>query len=283
MGSALSAGSRQPRIIVTTAEQASRLLKEAETCDEYRKKIFNRPIESKARANHNYFPLADSQYNREVLQEWCNNFLEELSKNSDTQWIPKVLINHDVTVYLVNLQFSADAGMPHTRPLQKLNEGIICIPGGLHGSDYEKRTLIHELIHIFQRIKPSVWVELYKKYWKMTPYAGTLPQKYEEVRRINPDTLPSELYLYKGKWVIFCVFKDITHPDIRDTVINYYNVHTKRVWSETPDELRADEIFGDYKIIPAMREHPAELSAWICAEPERFQTNSFYSMFQNFS
>jgi hypothetical protein len=283
MGNTTSTEKKRPKLIITTAEQASHLLKESEVIDGYRKSIFSRPLETSARASHNYFPLADSQYNKDMLQEWCNNFIDELLHNPVTNWIYAILASNNITVYIVNLQFSADAGMPHTRPLQNVNQGIICFPGGLRGANFEKRTLIHELVHIIQRNKPSRWRQLYKNYWNMEPYAGTLPQKYELARRINPDTLPFDLYIYKNKWVVFCVFNNITNPDIRATGIYYYNTNTERVMTDLPEELRTDEIFGDSKINSSMREHPAELSAWILAEPERFADTWALQHFPKFS
>lgn len=270
MGSEISSEKRESTLVVTTAEQAYKLLLEAEAKDSYRDRIFTNEIESKARKDHNYFPLSNSQYNRKNLQDWCNTFIQETEKNKHFSWIINTLKKISVKVYIINLQFSADGGMPHTRPLNNLNEALICLPGGLRGAEFEKTTLIHELIHVIQRFNPTLWAHFYSKYWSMSPYKGSLPNKYELARRINPDTIPTELYIYRNKWVSFTCFKDVTSPDIRDTVIYYYNTISEAVWTVLPDELENDPIFGDHKVSPPMREHPNELSAFILAEPDRF-------------
>lgn len=262
---------------VVSAAEGKLLLDEAETIDNYRAFIENSEIEKKARHNHNYFPLADSQYNKDDVQKWLTDFVGELGASHDFSWIVRFLSKYDATVYIVNLQFSADGGMPHTRPLKGDNRGLICFPGGLRGTDWEKTTLIHELIHIVQRLNQPIWNKIYEKNWQMRPYNGKIPNKYELAVRYNPDTIMAGvLYIYKNKWVPIIIYTDITRPDIHQTMLVYYNSHTGVVWDELPDELGNDIIFGDRRIISPMREHPNELLAWLFSNPNKYKDFPFY-------
>ena len=115
----------------------------------------------------------------------------------------------------------------------------------------------------------------------MEEYKGSTPIKYERAMRYNPDTIASRPFIYKGKWVPICIYTDVTAPDIHHTSVVYFNTHTGVVWFQLPDELANDPIFGDKKIIDAMREHPNELSAWILAEPHRFEDTWASQQFPN--
>jgi hypothetical protein len=289
-------------LIIANALFANILLNEAEKEDNYRKKIAESAMDAKARSTHDYFPLADSQVDKQELQVWLNNFVEvDLAKQN----FFKFLMTQDefrytpIKIYIINLQFSADAGMPHTRPLPG-NVGLICIPGGLRGAEWEKRILIREIVHIFQRLFDKFWLRVYKKYLHMEPYLGAIPEKYLKALRHNPNTLPmnfevtntvflfsrsirenvqnSMVYKYKEKWVPLCIFNDITNPDMGSTRIVYLNAENGIVYDELPSELVNDDIFDDSRITSTMREHPNELVAWVLAEPERFSDTSVYEI-----
>lgn len=280
---------------IASAAEANRLLAEAEQIDGYRKKIRQNPMDAKARAAHHYFPLADSQVNITEIQIWLNNFIEiDLASQDFFKYFIKLpqFIRKKLEIYIINLQFSADAAMPHTRPLDG-NRGLICIPGGLRGADWDKKTLLHEMVHIFQRLNPIFWTRSYKLFFHMEPFHGSIPEKYSNAIRYNPDTIPiqslveeriqSMVYTYKKKWVPLCIFTDITNPDIRATRIVYLNAENGNVYNELPSELLNDELLGDLQINAAMREHPNELVAWILAEPKRFSNNIFHEFLKLFT
>jgi hypothetical protein len=166
--------------------------------------------------------------------------------------------------------------MPHTRPLNG-QRGLICFPGGLRLSELEKKTLIHELIHIVQRFNRASWFKLYEKFWQMKPYSGKIPKKYEDVIRYNPDTINAGIfYIYKDKWVPLIMYDDISNPNIHQTKLKYLNTESQVVWNELPNELVEDPIFGERRINTAMREHPDEMAAWIFAEPGKYNDLAFF-------
>ena len=57
-------------LVVVSALEGKHLLDEAESIDGYRLSISQKEMDSKARKDHNYFPLADSQVDREQMQVW---------------------------------------------------------------------------------------------------------------------------------------------------------------------------------------------------------------------
>ena len=72
---------------------------------------------------------------------------QRLGEWEHIKWLVNFLGSRGASVFVVNMQFSADGGMPHTRPLRG-NRGLICFPGGLRGADWEIKTVVHELIHV---------------------------------------------------------------------------------------------------------------------------------------
>jgi hypothetical protein len=169
------------------------------------------------------------------------------------------------------LTYSADGGMPHTRGVK-----YICVPGGFFDTDRGNTiTIRHELIHLHQKMARKEWDDIYLK-WDWKHWNGELPEKYEAIRRINPDTEWSgALYVLKDIWVPFCVFREINRPHVSNTIVWYYNIKTGMVWKSTelldlPPELAEDPRWNDERINMAMREHPHEMSAWFVASPEKY-------------
>ena len=146
---------------IATAKEGKKLLDEAESIDNYRGRIAKSEVENKARSSHNYFPLGDSQFNKEETQNWLDSFCMEITQSKEYRGLSTYFIRNKINIYIVNLQFSADGGMPHTRPLSG-NRGLICFPGGLRLSNLEKKTLVHELIHVSQRFNNN-WFKVYEK------------------------------------------------------------------------------------------------------------------------
>lgn len=259
-------------MIIASQSQSIHLLNEAESIDGYRSKIFHNPIEKKARQNHNYYPMSDKNYDIDKSQLWCNNFIEKMAKSDAFSWIISYFTKNNIYIYIVILQYSADGGMPHTRPLRG-KRGLICIPGGLDSLINRDTTILHELIHVIQRFRPDFWENIYKTYWNMILYTGTIPVKYNPYIRINPDTLRDKKiqhFLYKKKWIPLTVFQDISSPDIRKTKLYYFNIQSGTVWNTLPDELKSDALFSDLNIQSAALEHPNELSAYLFSDPQKF-------------
>lgn len=78
---------------------------------------------------------------------------------------------------------TADGGLPHTRP-----PNFICIPYNFPTEDLAK-TVLHERVHVSQRLHPEAWERLFGEVWDMKPWHGSIPAEIESRRRLNPDIL----------------------------------------------------------------------------------------------
>lgn len=137
---------------------------------------------------------------------------------------------------------NADHGLPHTR-----YPNIICMPIDI--PDHMVPTiLLHETIHITQRLYPTLWKTIFTQ-WDMTPWDG--PHELEI--RINPDTIQAPFYIWKHRWVLFGIF---TEKPRLDTIRMVWWDITKRKIKYTPPDNWI-EFFGTIHA-----EHPYEISAY---------------------
>lgn len=144
-------------------------------------------------------------------------------------------------------------GLPHTRA-----PGTIWLPYDWSISPNYKETLIHELIHIHQRKNPDFWKDLYGRKWEMVPFTGQLPAEVEGRRRLNPDTIWSPLYVWKGEWIPVAVFLRPDTPHLRE--IRLLFVHVSGAWQSVPPPDWMD-FFGTKD--PSTCEHPHEMAAYM--------------------
>lgn len=279
MGSTTSKIAPQKLIRISKkAMETHTLLGISENEDHYLSQIKESLTNSLSRYHVLYGPMAPDFLPKDLLiiQNWIDMF-----EQNNAHWnYFRELKNLNQPIWILPLSYSADAGMPHTR-----GKNCICVPGGFfdnnveHFDNNERNaiTLRHELLHIHQKAYPEYWNEMYKKAWNCEKWSGKLPEKYEAIRRINPDTEWSGLYTIKNCLVPFCVFADINRPSLQRTFVWYYNINKRTVWKskgifDLPPELVGDKIWTDPRINMAMREHPNEMSAWLLSNPERYTT-----------
>lgn len=236
--------------IITNKEEAQALLDSAEGTDHYREDCGLNSTNAKARLDQGYY--ANRMSYRELK-------MFELIIENSTPLVPRRLKEDLREVRLIQLMPTADGGMPHTRP-----GNIICYP------DLSRfltiSTLIHELWHIHQRIYEEEWNRIFEgigwTIWK----DGELPTPLENHRRYNPDTLRAPLYMYDQTWVPVPIFKDISKPILTETVVWFYNIHTKRHSTSVPEEL----LQAFPSVPPSAYEHPRELTAYVLSEPQKY-------------
>lgn len=259
------------RLKLATVKETTFFLAEAEKFDNYLNKI-NENIHNTTSRIGMYYESVYPDINetkREQITEWLVDFQE---KNEKWQILLE-LLKKLKEIWILPLSYSADGGMPHTRGTK-----YICVPGGFFDVDHDNgMTLKHELIHLHQKMVRQKWDKLYSDSWDWKPWRGKLPEKYEAIRRINPDTeWCGALYVIKNTWVPFCVYREIDRPNVRHTIVWYYNIYTGMVWKSTgifdlPPEIADDSAWTDTRINMAMREHPNEMSAWFLASPEKYE------------
>jgi hypothetical protein len=229
------------------------LLNMAENIDGYTESCHFDRANSRSRDNMVYSPNAISLKDKNYIV----SFLDGLQYS-----IPQRLRIDLDSVYIIQLMSSADGGMPHTRPYN-----IICFPdiSGL----FSIKTMIHELWHIHQRIyHASIWVHVFAKI-RWTPWNGDLPDKLEDNRRYNPDTIDTPLWIYDNTWVPVPIFRDITNPSVNQVDIWFYNPKLAYHVRNIPYVLQAYHNIH----IPSAYEHPREITAYMLSDHTRY-TNS---------
>jgi hypothetical protein len=149
---------------------------------------------------------------------------------------------------LVILNSTADGGMPHTRA-----PNLICLPASLANSKELRTTLIHEAIHIHQRLHPDLWRSaLIKAGWSPQP-ATAVPSALKERIRINPDTLACPFWAWESRLIPLPLFS-VTNPTLGSASIEWYDVKTGALFRDPPVPFRNDE--------KGALEHPYELFAY---------------------
>ena len=236
--------------IIDNKSDAQYMLNRAESVDFYLEECHDDMSNSISRRNLTYYPNIIS-----------SNELKKATSFIETV-IPKLpmKLSELNEINIIQLMPTADGGMPHTRP-----GNIICYPD--LSLLYSVSTLIHELWHVHQRNFKPYWSNVFHRLG-LTLWAGKLPDKLENNRRYNPDTIDSPLWIFKKTWVPVPIFKDIRNPSVNNVEIWFYNIngfHTRNV----PEELSL--YFKDLN--DSALEHPREMTAYMLAEPDKYKSS----------
>jgi len=163
----------------------------------------------------------------------------------------EILHPEDRWVSIVILNPSAEGGMPHTRP------GVICLPA-YYPESKMKETLRHEMVHISQKLQPTLWLtRLAMDGWK--PVAETaVPEIWRSRCRLNPDTASSRFFAWKGRYIPLPLYIREDKPDLREIQVRWYDITDEIVRTSPPTSFLATYgNLGQNSI-----EHPYELYAY---------------------
>lgn len=229
--------------------KAQRLLDEAEQKDFYVEECREDPSNASARKGLHY------RARGMTLQEY--KLFEVVVENTKDR-IPPRLQRDLREVHMIQLDSSAEGGMPHTRP-----DAIICYPD--IGTTFSVTTLLHELWHLHQRKQVEWWNGVFRRLgWE--PWSGTLPPALENHRRYNPDTIEQPLWCYRQTWVPVPIFRDISRPRVTEVMIWFYHVSLHYHVKQIPREMEEE-----YHSLPlSAYEHPRELAAYLLSDPMRY-------------
>jgi hypothetical protein len=147
---------------------------------------------------------------------------------------------------------SCEDGMPHTRSGNR-----IYIPDNINTVNRED-TIRHELIHIYQRRNPDVWIAFYQRSWSYAIFEeppADIPKELIKGRRSNPDTAIGPWACWLRRWWTIPVYKDMYSPRLRDVTIIFWDSWKNESSDSPPQEWSA--FFGS----PGQPEHPHEISA----------------------
>jgi hypothetical protein len=225
--------------------EARAALLEAELQDNYRAKCYADRLNSIARTGQSYVAAKQTETDRAV----CEQHIQRIAPREFAGLGP---------VEVVYLMPSADGGLPHTRPPR-----LICLP--MSPSPVSAETLNHELWHVHQRAFPDKWARFLRDHWNFVPYHGTLPEKFHNMLRHNPDTLAHPLWLWREEWVPVCLFTNPTTPTLKDTAVWFYNTRKGQYTTSPPAPMLA---FFGANLPSVAYEHPYELAAYLLASGE---------------
>ena len=147
---------------------------------------------------------------------------------------------------------SCEAGMAHTRAGDR-----IVIPESIPLAA-RPDTIRHELVHIFQRKKPDVWADFYRRSWSFElfnePPTG-IPKEYVAARRSNPDTWTKPWSCWMGRHWPVQIYKGAQSPQLRESRLMWWDSWRSQMTDTSPEGWTS--FFGTQ----SQEEHPNELSA----------------------
>jgi hypothetical protein len=231
--SSIPANPLRPNRPPISAAQGLQALNYAERIDGYLEQVKDSPINRMARQGQNYLPALHAPQRQVPFY------------NPSEPWPSGQVIWMDPT---------ADAGLPHTRP-----PFYICMSRDFPEKDLAK-TLLHERVHVSQRLHTAVWKRIFAETWDFKPWTGNLPADLESRRRLNPDLIWQPLYIWKDIWVPFSIFRSSSQPKLAEADTVWWDASTRTLHREAPPGWV--EFFGN---IPA-GEHPFELAAYLVAD-----------------
>ncbi len=195
-------------------------LRIAETYDNFFEKIRADPVNRRARQHLSYVPMS------ETTEPWI------------------------VNTEIVSMHPTAEAGLPHTRP-----PNLICIPA-YYPEEHLQHTLAHEFVHIDQRRRLYKWNAFFEREgWSPFP-ENEIPTRWLQRCRLNPDTVDSRFWAWKGRHIPLPLYEREDKPDLRQVVIHWWDKETG-IKQNTPPRSFQER----YGLMPSQPEHPRELAA----------------------
>jgi len=222
------------QVTVVPKQDQIATLAEWESIDHYRSLIAMSPINAKAR-QYPYIPATETNPSSFLL-------------------VSSVPIQGPLQ--LIYMDGLSDAGLPHTRGTKGIVLPVFDLwkPNG--------KTMTHELVHLSQKQYPERWFNWYKKYWGFrqatTEERRSVPVKWMDRRRLNPDRLIDEFVVWKNQYMPLSVFTSEETPDLRYCKRGFWDLKmTQWTWEAPPGW---SEVFTT----GINDEHPHEISAhWI--------------------
>jgi hypothetical protein len=154
----------------------------------------------------------------------------------------------------------ADNGFPHTRP-----KNLVCIPDSLCSNTPATpkfmETLLHEAIHVHQRLNKNLWKEGLKKVGWTPVSPDEIPDEFKERLRLNPDTILEPFWAWSTHHVPLCMFRNVNMPSLGNTVVEWLDLRTHSLFHNPPDGFKKA-----YPMHINQMEHPYEIYAEILAD-----------------
>lgn len=154
------------------------------------------------------------------------------------------------------LNSSADGGLPHTRP-----PNLICLPAsGIPNSSTPEfsETLLHEGVHIHQRLHPDLWSKAVQRAGWRKEDAARIPPEIAARVRINPDTMAAPYWSWENHIPLPLFPKGVVAPTLSSATTMWLDTRTGVLHHEAPPSFRAKRNREN----GSAAEHPYELYAY---------------------
>jgi len=217
------------------------VLQLAESLDSYQTKCAASPMNATARVK--------DLYELDSISATAASFLQQAAAE-----IPFLASSCEIAI----LDSSADSGLPHTRP-----PNLICLPAKLCKEEPVsaefKTTLLHEGIHVHQRLYPHLWKKALTSAGWTEIQKDKIPKDFIKLIRLNPDTMASPYWAWDGQ-VPIPIFQNLISPQLPGARIQWYDLSTGSVFHSPPSSLLKKAKSGSEE---SELEHPYELYAYL--------------------
>ncbi len=213
----------------------------AEAVDHYRALCAKSPSNRAARAGQ--------LYELDTISPAATLFLQKTAS--------KLPLLADAEIVILNS--SADGGLPHTRP-----PNFICLPAnGIPETAIPSpeflETLLHEGVHIHQRLHPDLWSQSMRRAGWRPVKTEAIPPEFTSRVRLNPDTIgPQQYWAWDTYHVPLPLFpKGISLPSLSSAEIQWLDLRSATLFHDPPATFRST-----YSETGTATEHPYELYAY---------------------
>lgn len=219
--------------------------------------------------------------NLDCIKYYCNKVLEfNNSEKKSIFWLVSLLkkfIQNSVPSWnnypwnLIKISRKIEGGMPHTI------YNCIILPDSITSSIatfYQKKKyneiieeygliLIHEYIHVIQKLNPNIFNNLYQNYWNYSYQKVNIPNNLKNIQRINPDGLDTNWVYNKND-----NSKIAHHVVLKKTnQLSDINIVTLKVnKDQSLTETKKDKEFKSFFCKNSQNYHPHENSACLISE-----------------
>ena len=210
-----------------------------------------------AEAFDNYIARCKESSSNSIARSSCSYspyFLAENDVHRLTALVSNIDLLRDTDTII--LHSSAENGYPHTRA-----KAVVCLPAGFVSGSTDKdlrETLCHEAMHIHQRKYPKLWKEMcIAEGW--TPLSiDSIPLRFRERCRLNPDTFYDTPYWAWNKYSVpLPMFTRDINITLADVNIEWFDLRTGALFHRPPESFT--QKYGN----PSQPEHPFEIYAVI--------------------
>jgi hypothetical protein len=118
--------------------------------------------------------------------------------------------------------------------------------------------MVHEKVHLLQRLMPWQWARFYRIAWNYEIYSEPpvgIPSELIKMRRSNPDTASLPYACWNSRWWSVPVYNSETDLSLKNASVKWWDQMTNIIHMRPPDDWTA--FFGDVN----QEEHPHEISA----------------------